>query len=154
MLKETSEIILQYPYSQDWKHGYIVTNPENRKTLILYNSPQERSSTQYARYLLAVKLQRYLTKEETVDHIDNDKSNDSIENLQLLSRVDNIRKQCKKPDVTCTCPICGKKYFIASSKISGKIARERALTGQRCCSRSCAKIKISNTLKTKYASVA
>ena len=146
MLKETSEIQLEFPYSQDWKHGYIVTNPENRKTLILYNSPNHRSSTQYARYLLSVKLHRYLTKNETVDHIDNDKTNDSIENLQLMSKGDNVRKQCKKPEIQCTCPICGKSFSLSHSQISGKVARERALSGKRCCSRDCGRISASRIL--------
>lgn len=75
------KIDLKYPYSEKWKFGYIVTNSENRKTLILYNNCSDRTSTQYARYLLTIKLKRFLTEEETVDHIDGDKINDSLNNL-------------------------------------------------------------------------
>lgn len=78
------KIDLQPPYSEDWRMGYLVTNPEGRRTVILYNSKESRSSTQYARYLCAVKLGRYLSESETVDHIDGDKTNDSIENLQVI----------------------------------------------------------------------
>lgn len=88
-------IKLEAPYSDDWKKGYLLTNRENRKTVILYNSKEDRSSTQYARYLMAVKLGRYLTKDETVDHIDEDKTNDDINNLQIISLHDNIAKHIR-----------------------------------------------------------
>lgn len=60
--------------------------------LQLYKKGHKASVTSYARYLMAVKLGRYLTKDEQVDHIDNDKTNDNIDNLQVLSRQDNILK--------------------------------------------------------------
>ena len=85
-------INLEYPYSKDWKNGYVVVNPEGRKTLILFNNSKNRSSTQYARYLLSVKLGRYLANTETVDHIDGNKQNDDINNLQILSHKENTCK--------------------------------------------------------------
>ena len=38
-------------------------------------------------------LGRLLEDWETVDHIDNDETNDEISNLQILSLQDNILKQ-------------------------------------------------------------
>jgi hypothetical protein len=32
---------------------------------------------------------------ETVDHIDNDKNNNTVENLQWMSRIDNLKKGSK-----------------------------------------------------------
>lgn len=141
------KIVLEYPYSEKWKYGYIVINSEKRKTLILFNNHNDRSSTQYARYLLAVKLKRFLTEEETVDHIDGDKTNDSLENLQILSKADNIRKTCRKPDVKLICPICRQTFYRQSSKISGKELRERAKNNLICCSRKCGRISASRKLK-------
>lgn len=93
-------IELEKPYSDRWRHGYVVTNPENRKTLILFNSDEDRSSTQYARYLKAVSIGRFLSDDETVDHIDEDKTNDDIDNLGILTRAENIEKsrQARFPD--------------------------------------------------------
>lgn len=90
------KIELEYPYNQDWKRGYLVTNSENRKTVILFNSSKDRSSTAYARYLLSVKFGRYLEDNEQADHINNDKTDDRIENLQLLSTKDNRLKETKR----------------------------------------------------------
>lgn len=131
---------LEYPYNERWSKGYIVTNKENRKTLILYNSPKDRSSTQYARYLMAIKLGRFLMNGETVDHIDGDKTNDSIDNLQLLSRAENIRKSCKKPDIILKCPVCGKMFTRTRSQLRGRL--DRAFKNDVCCSIECVHNKL------------
>ena len=87
---------LAFPYCEDFEVGYVVTNKENRRVLVLKRKTDKKlCSTQYARYLLACKLGRYLKENETVDHIDNDKTNDSLENLTVLSRKENISKCAK-----------------------------------------------------------
>ena len=133
------KIELKYPYNKVWKYGYVSINGEGRETLTLYNSNNDRSVTQYARYLLAVKLGRFLTEDETVDHIDGDKTNNSIDNLQILSIVDNIRKSQKKPDFICICPVC-KKVFRRSHNhpsVRGKEKKLKIERGELCCSRKC-----------------
>lgn len=134
------KIQLDYPYSVKWSSGYIVNSRDGRKTLILYNNTNKsRSSTQYARYLLAVKLGRFLTKNETVDHIDGDKTNNSVDNLQILSIGDNIRKSQKKDDYVLVCPVCKKRFIRPHShpSVRGKIKKERLIKGELCCSRKC-----------------
>lgn len=49
----------------------------------------------YARYLLEKHLGRKLTKYETVDHIDEDPTNDRLSNLQILSKAENSRKSLR-----------------------------------------------------------
>lgn len=85
----------EYPY--DKYNLYIVHHKkENRNyavlTPIYKNSELKRTTISYARYLMSVKLKRFLTVEETVDHIDNDRTNDSIENLQILSDKEDKKK--------------------------------------------------------------
>lgn len=143
----STRIELEYPYNERWRKGYVVTNPEGRKTLILFNSEKDRSSTQYARYLMAVKLGRFLTSEETVDHIDGDRRNNSIDNLQILSLAENIRKTFKKEDYHCVCPICGKEFNIPRQSVRNDESRTRILSGKRCCSRECGRRSASRTLK-------
>lgn len=87
------KITLESPYKEHWKKAYLVVNKENRKHVILFNNNKDRTTTSYARYLMSCKLQRFLQKTEEVDHIDNDKTNDDIENLQLLSKAANNQKE-------------------------------------------------------------
>ncbi len=105
----STKIDLKYPYNEDWKFGYIVINGEGRNTVILFNDSYDRSSTSYARYLMSVHLKRYLEDDEHVDHIDDDKTNDILENLQIISRKENNIKHCRIKGrllVEYKCPIC------------------------------------------------
>jgi hypothetical protein len=102
---------LEYPYSEDWNKGYLVINPEGRRTVILFNTHADRSSTQYARYLLAVKEGRYLTTDEEADHRDDDKTNDDLRNLRIVTPEQNKLKRDNllmnnNPIWDVTCPGC------------------------------------------------
>lgn len=104
------KISLEYPYSLDWKQGYIQVNGEGRKTVILYNSPEDRSSTAYSRYIVSTKLSRYLEDWEQVDHIDDDKTNDVLSNLQILTLKENNAKEGlrrRQPRFILKCSFCG-----------------------------------------------
>ena len=76
-----------------------------------------RTTMSYARYLMSVKLGRLLDKKlEQVDHIDGNKLNDNINNLQLLSQLDNTLKSKKdKTIVNCVCDYCGSKFTRAKN---------------------------------------
>ncbi|AUR82668.1 hypothetical protein NVP1026O_077 [Vibrio phage 1.026.O._10N.222.49.C7] len=138
-------IELQHPYSADWRKAYLNINSDGRRTLTLYNSDDDRSSTQYARYLLAVKLGRYLTKDETVDHIDDDKTNDDVSNLQLMSMVDNLKKRTVYLEGLCF--ICGTTIKRAKGSVRPKARQIALIQGQSTCGRECRSIKTSRTLK-------
>lgn len=60
-------------------------------TRLVFTDGSKRS-VQYARLIYEAHIGRRLTIEETIDHIDGDSSNDSISNLQILSRAENSRK--------------------------------------------------------------
>jgi hypothetical protein len=141
----STKIDLQYPYNQDWKAGYLNINSEGRATVTLYNSASDRSSTQYARYLLAVKMNRYLTSEEEADHIDDDKTNDCLSNLQLLSSKENRNKLNHNKGISMAefiCPVCEKIFSIVKRNSPLVIKSKKAAT----CSRSCGgKLKSINT---------
>ena len=129
--------VLEYPYSADWKRGYLVVNGEGRRTVILYNSPSDRSSTSYARCLVSVSVGRYLSDDEHVDHIDDDKTNDCIGNLQILTLKANNQKQRKKKGrlvVEIKCPVCG-SHFLRRRGNSQSVGCNRDRVS--CCSVVC-----------------
>lgn len=109
------KIELEYPY--DDYAGYLVTNPENRRNVcLIHKATRHRTTVSYARYLMSVKERRILSCDEQVDHKDGDKTNDTIENLQIISRADNIRKSFIEKGRTrkmakMSCPNC-RKIFI------------------------------------------
>lgn len=68
------------------------TQTSGRKLVQLVFPDGKKLSTSYARFLMSEKLGRPLSKDETVDHIDGDCTNDDPANLQIMSLGDNIRK--------------------------------------------------------------
>ena len=63
--------------------------PDGRKHVIITNDDGSKTTRSYPRYLLEEKLGRALLPEETVDHIDGDHTNDSLDNLRVLTRAEN-----------------------------------------------------------------
>lgn len=108
------KIETQYPFL-DYK-GYLVVNPEGRKNICLVHKTQkQRTTISYARYLVCVNEKRILSKNEHVDHIDGDKTNDTINNLQILSQKDNMRKSFQERKLTLKmvdmiCPNCNNLF--------------------------------------------
>lgn len=83
---------LEYPFSDFYDSGYVYISNEGRRIITFIKDKKSVAGMAYARYLMSVKLGRFLSKDETVDHIDENKLNDKIENLQILSREENFNK--------------------------------------------------------------
>lgn len=137
------KIELLPPFSLTWRNGYLVVNPENRKNVVLFNSEQDRTTISYARYLMSVHLGYVVPNEYEVDHINNDKTDDRIENLQLLTQQENISKENKLKTIyyEFICPICKNNFSL-----TGKQLGQRRDKINPCCGVSCGNIKKSITL--------
>jgi len=128
---------LEHPW--DGCKGYIVFHKkEKRNMLIITRGDGSRTTTPYARYLMSVKIGRLLSSDEQVDHIDEDKTNDDIDNLQILNRMDNINKhldiKCKRSvKVKLVCPVCSRDFERPPNRVNFKIKNGHKPT----CSRSC-----------------
>ena len=69
-----------------------------------------------------------------VDHIDGDKTNDSVSNLQLLRKEDNIAKSRKRTYVDLVCKGCGDVFSIWIKDYNRKL---RDGTKNFYCSKGC-----------------
>ncbi len=144
------KIKLEYPYNEAYRFGYLVTNPENRKNIILYNSCKDRTTVSYSRYLMTIKEKRFLESWEQVDHINEDKTDDRIENLQILSSSENLKKHRHFKGIfgqtmfDFICPICSKEFQLTARQ-SHKI--------NPTCSKQCGYKKASITFKQRNLGV-
>ena len=113
------------------------TRKDGRQHVIFYKNGK-RKTMSYPKYLLEQKLGRSLERNETCDHIDGDFSNNSLDNLQLLSRADNIRKHAAlQPAETgvFTCPVCNCSFTKLMRH--ARHNRKQSKSGPYC-SKSCA----------------
>ena len=150
------KIETEFPYND--YNGYIVINKENRRHICLVdkNDRKNRTTISYARYLMSIHEKRILNKDEHVDHIDEDKTNDVIDNLQILSNAENSEKSrkyrgVKKEISTLVCPVCGITFEVNSYKVKYKMKNGYKPT----CSRSCGgkksiEVAKSNGKKSRY----
>ncbi len=76
-------------------YGPYKRKQDNRRIVIL-KSGELRITKLYAKVKLEIKLGRILGYNETVDHIDDDVTNDRFSNLQLLTRKLNASKSAFK----------------------------------------------------------
>ena len=109
------KIELEYPFVNDWRLGYLRTSRDGRKRVDLYNSDTDRTTISYSRYLMSCHIGRYLNEDEEVDHIDRNKANDDISNLQILSIEDHRKKSTLEATtgrtmVSVTCSYCGRSF--------------------------------------------
>lgn len=133
------EIILEYPFNRYFRKGKLVINNENRKNVLLINYGSKVTTTSYARYLMSVHLKRFLKPNEHVDHKNNDKTDDRIDNYQILTNKNNNIKHAAEviggaKYYLLKCPVCGKEFERAQNQVDYKS------TTTSVCSKKCAGI--------------
>lgn len=94
------------PYSKD----------NGRQFVIIHDAIFTKTLT-YPRYLWMMHHQQLIPDGYEVDHIDNDFTNNTISNLQLLTTTDNNLKRDKvlgynSSGYTFNCPVCGTQRTI------------------------------------------
>ncbi len=93
---------------------------DGRARVNLYSTVTKKQTIkQLAKVLLEVKLGRLLVDNETVDHIDEDKTNDSLDNLQLLNRDENSSKSAiKRIRSQVPCKECGDLFVPSANQVN------------------------------------
>jgi len=111
--------------------------PDGRKHVIVIKN-NIRRTVSYPKYLMEQHLGRELDPDlETVDHINDDFTDDRIENLQILTRPDHTRQDAKPAEMMeCICDVCGIHFTILASQFRHN-QEVQGRTGPYC-SRSCA----------------
>ena len=72
-------------------YGPYHRNSDNRM-MVVFQGQDSKTTRQYAKVILEIKLGRRLVGDETVDHIDDDFTNDDPSNLQVLTLEENAKK--------------------------------------------------------------
>ena len=88
---------IEGPYSDLFLYGFLTLHKSsNRRIVRLYNPINKKNLLiQYSKYIYTVYYNKFIPDGVEVDHIDNDFTNDDINNLQLLTRKENYEKYRK-----------------------------------------------------------
>lgn len=142
------KIELEEPFRSRWKLGYLRINSEGRRVVDLYNNENDRTTTAYARYIYTVYLGYDIPLGYEVDHVDDDKTNDCLWNLQLLTEQENREKEYNRKAEQSffyghRCTVCDETFVLDTSEQEKRLATSK--TGLAFCSRSCnAKFSFEN----------
>lgn len=154
---QTSHINIEYPpqlglfqplppFDKKYELGNLFIKDGLDRRYIYLLGKHEVRELSYARYAVMVYLNVDLDRSEHIDHINNDKTDDRLENLQILSNIMNWRKAksiLTREKIVTLCPVC-KTTFIR--KRNYKTLSNNRSDYINCCSRSCsAKIQINST---------
>lgn len=117
-------------YKNEFKKVYIITNKEPRRMACMIRYDNTRKVISYAKYLYTSYYKCEIPEGYDIDHINNDRMDDRIENLQILSKIENIRKSHRQKEyVILECPICHKMFQYEKRNLSSH--------PHPCCSRKC-----------------
>lgn len=100
----------KYPYEGYWIRYQFDYNKNRAYVTLTHQKYKYKLHITLARYKYSVYLKRRLEDWEYVDHINNNSSDDRIENYQLLDSVSNLNKDRTVKMVEFTCIRCKKLY--------------------------------------------
>ncbi len=122
--------ISEYYKKKGFSNAYVVVNKEQRRIALLRKPNREMTSMSYAKYLYTSHYKCDVAEGDQVDHINGDKMDDRIENLQVISGKYNAVKDKKhKEMVELICPVCKERFLFPKRNLSTH--------PNPCCSRRC-----------------
>lgn len=126
--------ISEYYKNKGYDKLYVNVNKEPRRVATIRKPNKETHSMSYAKYIYTSYYKCDVPEGDQVDHINGDKMDDRIENLQVISRkYNNIKDKPTKEMVELICPVCGTKFLLDKRNIPFR--------NNPCCSRRCGGIK-------------
>ena len=125
--------ISDYYREKGFECVYININKEPRRVATLHRY-KYNTSMSYAKYLYTSHYKCDIENGYEVDHINGDKMDDRIENLQILPKeVNNLKDRIPAQQVILECPVCHKTFCYPKRNLS--------FHKNPCCSRRCGGIK-------------
>ena len=112
-------------------------NKDGRMKVIIYTRHDHPyRSLNLSRHLMEQRLGRMLTRTEIVHHINGDLTDDTIDNLEVLSTKEHRATTSQQSKwVNLVCPVCDKEF----SRTTRRLRYGEKMGHRPCCSRECAK---------------
>lgn len=111
--------VSDYYKLKGYSKAYLYKRKDDRMAITLTGIGMKPKGILYSKYLYCSFYQCDVTENEHIDHINGDKTDDRIENLQKISRAYNIKKDKHiKEYVERICPVCGNIFLLEKRNVS------------------------------------
>lgn len=120
------------PY-QDTKVLGPYNRPDGRQHVVVCYQDGSKSTVSYPKYLLELKLGRYLEITEVCHHIDENKDNNDLNNLEVKLRSNHSSEHTNRGDQEFNCVNCNAVIILTRKQASSlRSERKRGKTGPYC----------------------
>ena len=110
--------VSDYYKKKGYTTAYLSINKEPRRVCTLRKADGTMTSMAYAKYLYTSHYNCEVAQGDHVDHINGDKMDDRIENLQKISQKYNSIKDKKcREMIMRKCPVCGVEFLFPSRNL-------------------------------------
>lgn len=129
----------KYPFDINKHKVYMTRSSDGRNRCYVYENGKLIYSTSYTRYLAMTEIVHgYIPEGYEVDHIDGNYNNNSLNNLQIITKEMNLLKEqyekCTfKIFTELVCPVCGKRFAIEYRRFKYTVLHVKYI----CCSKTC-----------------
>ena len=128
------EEVSEYYRQKGFTRLYIGVNKDPRRVATLYKEDGGTLTMSYAKYLYTSYYKEDVDSSYHIDHINGDKLDDRIENLQKITGTYNRQKDHERKEmIILSCPVCGEEFIYPRGNLSTH--------PNPCCSRRCGGIK-------------
>jgi hypothetical protein len=120
------------PYS-DAKVLGPYNRPDGRQHIVVCYNGGTKSTVSYPKYLLELKLGRYLEITEVCHHLDGNHLNNYLDNLEVKLRSEHSSKHENMGNQEFNCVTCNKVIVLSNKQSSSlRSERKRGKTGPYC----------------------
>jgi len=109
---------------------------DGRKHICIDNNGK-RTTVSYPKFLVEHHIGRKLMGNETIDHIDQDFTNDELSNLRIVDRLTHVLQDAERLMVGFICPVCDKDVIREGEKAHWVLTERKRGKAGPYCSKSC-----------------
>lgn len=126
------------PY-QDCKIYGPYLRKDGRSHVIVFHNGKRLATVSYPKYIVEMAIGRYLTWPETVHHIDDDFTNNSLDNLCIMNISDHakLHKPKQYSGGYYTCVGCGNKFYMSRTREMDRARNKNRGRHGPFCSKAC-----------------
>lgn len=119
---------------------YCQKSNSNRQIVILMDESGNKKTVSYPKYIVEKHFNRYLSTEETVDHIDGNFFNNDISNLRIIERKQHcLQDAVRNKAIYAFCAFCGKPFRFWGSTLHHRNRTDKHQSGYFCSRQCCGK---------------